>query len=311
MKVALITAEESAIPQETAAAIRSAGLDLVCRECHTQAELLEIAADAEILWMFGENHVVTAEVLELLPECRALFRSGSGVDALPVKRATELGIAVCNTPESIAESVAEHTMALLLALVRQVPFCDREVRDGFWNSSGKRVKWHLAGRTLGLVGYGRIARHVQQMAAGFGMNVIYHDPTGTSSLPLEELLGKSDFVSLHCPLLPATYHLMGTKQFKMMKPGALLINTSRGAIVDEDSLVEILTCGHLGGAALDVTEAEPPPSDHPLLKLDNVIITPHMAAFSADFEKNFWSCSVVKLAELSRGNFIESSMNLK
>lgn len=311
MKIAMITAEECGIPAAALAEIRKNGLEIVCRKCRTETDLLDTASDAQVLWMFGPNLVVTPEVLEKLPQCRAIFRSGSGLDALPVLRATELGIAVCNTPESIAESVAEHTVALLLSLVRQVPQFDREVRGGEWNSGNNRTHWHLSGRTLGLVGYGRIARDVERMVSGFRMRVIHFDPFSPASTPLDELLKESDFVSLHCPLNESTHHLMGTEQFKLMKPGALLVNTSRGPVIDEAALIAALKSGRLGGAALDVTTEEPPAPDNPLRQLDNVILTPHVAAFSGDFEKNFWDYSVKKLIALKSGNFKEESVNLK
>jgi D-3-phosphoglycerate dehydrogenase len=250
-------------------------------------------------------------VLEKLPECRALFRSGSGLDALPVARATELGIAVCNTPESIAESVAEHAVALLFSLVRQIPQFDREVRGGEWNSGNSRTRWHLSGRTLGLVGYGRIARNVEQMVSGFKMRVLHFDPFSPTSTPLDDLLKESDFISLHCPLSEATHHLIGAEELKLMKAGVLLVNTSRGPVVDETALIAALKSGRIGGAALDVTAEEPPSPDNPLQEMDNVILTPHVAAFSADFEKNFWDCSVKKLIALKSGNFKGESANLK
>ncbi len=298
MKVAMISADEAEIPARAAAAVRAYGMELICRKCRTEDDLRQFAADADVLWLFGANPALTAAVLEQLPNCRALLRNGSGVDALPLAKAAELGILICSTPESIAESVAEHTVALLFALARRIPFADREVRQGFWDSSPTHTRWHLSGRTLGLIGYGHIARMVENMVSGFRMRVIHYDPASPNSIPLVELLPQADFISLHCPLTPATRHLIGAEEFRQMKPGALVVNTARGAIIDETALVAALRSGHLGGAALDVTTEEPLPGTHPLRQLENVIITPHMAAFSADFERNFWSFPVEKLREL-------------
>ena len=163
------------------------------------------------------------------------------------------------------------------------------------------MDWHLSGRTLGLVGYGHIARLVERMVGGFNMKVIHCDPYQENSTPLEELLSRSDFVSLHCPLTPQTHHLMNAERFALMKPKAILVNTSRGAVVDESALIDALKNGTIGAAAIDVIEDEPcdaqMPADSPLLTAPNLIITPHVAAFSADFEKNFWSCSVKRILD--------------
>ena len=176
---------------------------------------------------------------------------------------------------------------------------DRNVRRGKWFDGLNYMRWHLTGRTLGLVGYGRIARHVETMVSGFRMNVIHFDPFSKDSVPLDELLADSDFVSLHCPLTEDTRHLIGMRELKLMKRNAVLVNTSRGAVVNEKALIEALKNGIIGGAALDVTDPEPPEKDNPLFRMDNVIVTPHMAACSADFEKNFWLGSVEKLKTLS------------
>lgn len=315
MKVVMITMNEEQIPQWVTAAIRGSGIEIVCRKCSNRAEVLEFSRNADAVWIFGPNPGLDGGALELLPHCRAIFRSGSGFDQLPVARATELGVAVCTTPESIAESVAEHAAGLLLSLVRQVTALDREVRErgpAAWNPAGSpRLRWHLAGRTLGLVGYGRIARDFERMMSGFRVDTIHHDPMSRTSLPLNEVLKRSDFLSLHCPLTEETRHLINESTLRLMKPDALLVNTSRGEVVDETALVAALRAGRLGGAALDVTAKEPLPADSPLLTLDNVIVTPHQAAFSADFERNFWEASIRKLQALSTGNYAGNSINLK
>jgi len=217
---------------------------------------------------------------------------------------------VHNTPDSIAESVAEHACALLLAAVRLVPQMDRMVKRGCWERMDKEdmapekaFHWHLSGRVLGLIGYGNIARRVESMLAGFRLRVIHYDPyapSSPSSLPLDALLQQSDFVSVHCPLTPQTRHLLGPRELALLKPGAILVNTARGEVVDEAALVAAPQQGRLGAAALDVLSQEPPAPDHPLFALDNVILSPHIAAMSADFEHNFWSHSIAKLGELRK-----------
>jgi len=294
MKTVLITGDENAVPAQYLEPIREAGIELVCRKCHSPEEVEAFAKDADLVWMFGANPGLTGEVLRRLPKCKGIFRSGSGVDALPCAVAKELGIEVLNTPESIAESVAEHAVTLLFALIRRVVHYDKEVRAGNWEEPNG-MNWHISGRTLGLVGYGRIARAVEQMVSGFRMKVIHYDPMMTDSMELDELLKISDYVSLHCPLTDETRGLIDARRLALMKPNALLVNTSRGPVIDEAALAEAIEKGIIGGAALDVMTDEPPQLTNPLFKLDNVIITPHIAAFSADFTKNFWSCSAQKI----------------
>ncbi len=311
MKTALISANEpGAVPQKYLDEVRLSGMELVCRKCESAEELIALAADAEILWLFGACPALTAEVLDHLPRCRAIFRSGSGVDALPWQRATEKNIAICNSPESIAEAVAEHTAALLLALAKKIQLHDRAIRDGGWLSETAGTSHHLSGRTLGLVGYGRIARYVESMLSGFRLQSIHHDPFSPDSVPLAELLQKADFVSLHCPLSDETRHLIAAEQFRLMKKNALLINTARGPVINEKDLIAALQNGDIAGAALDVTEIEPLEKESQLRKMPNVIVTSHIAAFTEDFNKNFWQCSVNKLKEMLKGDFKQISLNL-
>lgn len=299
MIAAFVTHEEKVIPQEILERIRNGGITLKCHDCGKDPqELIRFAGDADVIWFWGDEVRITPEMLDDLPHCRALFRSGSGVDSLPCERAKELGILICNTPESIAEAVAEHTVTLLLALARLIPQEDRNSRTGRWRELQGALQWHITGRTLGLVGYGRIAHLVEKMLSGFSLEVIHYDPFTPDSTPLEELLHRADFVTLHCPLTPETEHLINAERLAMMKPDALLVNTSRGGVIDEAALYQALKEHKIGGAALDVLDQEPFDTSSPLFKLDNVIFTPHLAAFSADFEKNFWDYSAAKLLSL-------------
>lgn len=294
MKTVLITGNENSVPAEYLQQIRDAGITLECKKCSSPQEVEEFSQDAELVWMFGPNPGLTGDVLKRLPRCKGIFRSGSGIDALPAAAAQELGIEVMNTPESIAGCVAEHAVALLFSLIRRIPHYDRSVRAGSWEEPNG-MNWHISGRTLGLVGYGRIARLVEEMVSGFRMKVLHYDPFVPDSMDLDELLAQSDFVSLHCPLTDETRDLIDARRLGLMKKNALLVNTSRGPVVDEAALLAALKNGTIGGAALDVLCDEPPAEDHPFFALDNVVLTPHIAAFSADFEKNFWSCSVQKI----------------
>lgn len=316
-KVAMIARERQDVPEWVRSRLDAIpGLDVAYGHCRCEAELLAIAADADMIWTMGPNEVLTPAVLPKLSRCRAIFRSGSGMDGYPVAEASALGIAMCNSPESISEAVAEHAVSLLFALVRQIPFSDRRMRG----DQGCRVslRWHLSGSTLGLVGFGRIGSRVCEMMVGFRMTVLVHDPFtppeqisryGAQPVGLDELLARADFLSLHCPLTDQTRHLIGAKELAAMKKGALLVNTSRGAVVDETALIDALRNGQLGGAALDVTDPEPPSADSPLFALPNVILTPHNAALSGQFERNFWEASIQVVNECRCGDVDTHCMN--
>lgn len=308
IKVCLVTSGVERLPAGTAEAI-SEFSDFRAKRCETPEALLEAFPDAEVLWMFGPNLCLKPEALERMPGVKALMRSGSGLDALPVDWAKAHGVGVFNTPESIAECVAEHAVALLFSYARQIPQYNARAKAGYEWGMVEGMDWHLSRRTLGLVGYGCIARLVEKMVSGFGMKVIYHDPFQPGSAELDELLATSDFVSVHCPLTPDTKGLIDARRFSLMKRNAILVNTSRGPVVDEDALADALDSGTIGGAAIDVMCEEPPDMTSRLLQHPKCIVTPHVAAFSCDFEKNFFSHSVEKLrmicADIAAGRTVQ------
>jgi len=306
--VILITKHEADLPSWVLPAAAEAGLALTVRRCETPDELLRHAGNAGVIWTVGANTCLTAEMLPRLPACRAIMRSGSGLDDLPVEAARARGILVANTPEAIAETVAEHTVALILGLVRQVARFDRSVRAGEWRSGPDPGLGHLTGQTLGLLGFGLIARHVARMLSGFRMRLLVHDPYapeavlrehGAEAVSMDTLLREADVLSLHCPLTADTRGILHAGAFARMKPGALLVNTSRGGVIDEAALIDALRGGQIAGAGLDVLDAEPPPPGHPLLEMDQVILSPHLAAFADVFEERFWKASIQKLLEIT------------
>jgi len=231
---------------------------------------------------------ITAETMAGMPKCRIIARYGIGVDTIDLEAATKAGIIVTNNPSYCIEEVAEHTMALLLACARKIPFYDRMVRSGRWEVPPGKPIYRLVGRTLGLVGFGNIARAVAVRAAAFGMRVLYADPfvkEGQFDAPakkteLDSLLSESDFVSLHPPLTPDTRQMMNDRAFSRMKPSAFLINCARGPVVDTDALVRALDAKKIAGCALDTTDPEPLPDPHPLRGRENVIVAPHAAWYS-------------------------------
>ena len=222
----------------------------------------------------------TAEVLASSSALRVIARVGVGYDSIDVAEASKRGICLATTPGGNEQVVADHTIALILALLRRIPELDRDVRSGGWNRTGHYTPRQLTGATVGLVGCGAIGRFVAERLQGFGVELLIHDPAiGHASTPLDTLLSTSDVVSLHCPLLPTTRHLINAETLRMMRPDAVLVNAARGPIVDEAALVEALQSGMIAGAALDVFETEPPAAS-PLLAMDNVVVSPHTAGIS-------------------------------
>jgi D-3-phosphoglycerate dehydrogenase len=229
--------------------------------------------------------------LRQLRRCKAIGRFGLGVDNIDIAAAAERGITVTYVPDYCMQEVSDHAMALLLALARKVPQSNALVQAGRWEMPAVVPIHRLAGRVLGLVGFGNIPRELAPKAKAFGLRVVAHDPyvsqqvldaAGVERVSFDRLLEISDFVSIHAPLLSATRGLFNAEVFRMMKKGARLINTARGPLVDEDALIAALDSGQLAGAALDVVAVEPLPKDSKLIGRDNVILTPHTAFYSVE-----------------------------
>ncbi len=255
-------------------------------------ELERALAGADALIVRSETRV-TADLLTRAPNLRVIARAGTGVDNIDVHAATRRGIAVMNAPGANTVSAAEHAMGLLLALVRHIPWAAEAMRRGEWDR--KRFEGtELRGKTMGIVGLGRIGGHVAQLARAFGMQVTGHDPylaperaaeLQVKLLPLDQLLRQADVVTLHVAHTDQTHHLMNADRLQLMKPTAVVINTARGELVDEQALVEAITAKRIGGAAIDVFAVEPVPADSPLRRLDRVILTPHLAASTAEAQE--------------------------
>ncbi|WP_428936765.1 2-hydroxyacid dehydrogenase [Fontivita pretiosa] len=312
LKVALVSNSAPVLPAWVGAELESAGARFVARECTTADELRQTAADAQIVWVFGGGTICDEKNVRLLAQCRFLLRSGTGTDNVAVEEATKLGITVGNTPVAAAATVADHAAALLLALVRQIPMQDRHLRTGVYDRSYAFPDWHLAGATLGLLGFGRIAQLMARRMAAFDVKLIAHDPyvdpnceparqLGVRFVSLDELFSQSDFLSIHCPLTPQTRHLVNEQRLRMMKPRAMIVNTARGPIIDEAALARVLAEKRIAGAALDVHEVEPLPPDSPLLRLENVVMTPHTAGHSDTIYHDFWRDSVDTIRQVLCG----------
>ena len=252
-----------------------------------QGELIEKARDADGLIIVDSP--VTRRAMEAMPGLKVVLRTGVGVDVIDVDAATDLGIAVVCVPDLWIREVANHAMALLLACNRRLLLLDSAVRSGDWLPIIPPPVGSLHGETLGIVGLGRIGRALSSRAAAFELDVIAYDPylpaaafadAGVESVSFDELLRRSDYISLHSPKTDETAHLLDEDALRRMKPTAYLINTSRGPLVDQAALTRALREGWIAGAALDVLEKEPPEATEPLLKMKNVILTPHASYYS-------------------------------
>lgn len=280
--------------------IPQAGMDLINEHCEVRLWERELPPSPEELadllhGVVGALTLLTDQingaVLDREPQLRVISNFAVGYDNVNVPEATERGVIVCNTPGVLTETTAEFAFALLISAARRVVEGVDYVRAGKWQTWGPTLLMgqDVAGATLGIVGFGRIGQELAKLASGFNMTILAYDTyhneqaavaTGASYVDLDDLLRRSDFVSIHVALTDQTHHLIGAEQLQAMKPTAVLINAARGPVVDTDALVTALKDGEIFAAALDVTEPEPLPADHPLVSLPNAIVVPHIASAS-------------------------------
>jgi D-3-phosphoglycerate dehydrogenase len=260
---------------------------------------------------------VTADLLETAPKLVVVGRAGVGVDNVDLEAATRRGVLVMNTPGGNAPSVAEHTVALLLALARRIPMLDAAMHAGRWEKS-KGIGTELRGKTLGLIGMGRVGSEVAKRTRALEMKVLAYDPyltesaareAGVSLVPLDELFAQSDYISLHTAFVPETERIINAQSLSKMKKGAQLVNTARGELVDEAALAEALSSGHLGGAALDVFKVEPP-KDSPLLAMTNVVATPHVGGSTVEAQEEVGTLIAQQVRDYLSGGIVRNAVNL-
>ena len=298
-------------------ALRAAGLDVDERIGLSREELLEAVKDAAALIIRSATQV-DAEVLEAGADLVVVGRAGIGLDNVDVEAATRRGVMVVNAPQSNVLSAAEHTIALMLAQARNVPQADRDLRAGAWN----RARWEgveLYGKTLGVVGLGRVGVLVAQRAHAFGMRLAAHDPyvsaerarqLGVQLVPtLEELVGMADFLTVHLPKTPETLGLIGRDLLAKAKPTLRLVNTARGGIVDEAALADALRDGRIAGASLDVFESEPT-TESPLFELEPVVVTPHLGASTAEAQDKAGQTIAEQVVLALEGDFVPYAVNV-
>jgi D-3-phosphoglycerate dehydrogenase len=287
----VIAVTDSPFPSLDPAKAALAPLDPEFRMSKSPAveDILAVARDADAILVTYAK--LPGELLRQLKRCKAIGRFGLGVDNIDLPAARELGIAVNYVPDYCLREVSDHAMALLLALARKITLSNKLVQSGRWEVPPIVPLRRLEGRIIGLVGFGNIPRALAPKAQAFGLKVITHDPyvgkdvlekAGVEGVSFDKLLARSDFISVHAPLLPATRGLINAAAFSKMKHGALLINTARGPLIEEGALVMALDSGRIVGAALDVVATEPLAKDSPLIGRDNVILTPHTAFYCLD-----------------------------
>jgi D-3-phosphoglycerate dehydrogenase / 2-oxoglutarate reductase len=293
------------------APLREAGFAVEKRAGLKPEELREIVGGYDGLVVRSETKV-TAALLEAAARLRAIGRAGVGVDNIDVAAATARGVVVMNAPDGNTMTTAEHTVALLLALARRIPPANASLREGRWERK-KFVGVELRGKTLGVVGLGRIGRVVASRARAFEMRVVAFDPfvapeqsagADVELLPLAEVCAQSDFLTVHTPLTEETRGIIGARELALMKPTARLINCARGGLIDERALFAAIDEGRVAGAALDVFEQEPPPADHPLVALEEVISTPHLGASTLEAQEGV----ALTVAEQMRDYFLSGAL---
>ena len=276
-----------------------------------EAEAEEVLAEAD--GVLVNLFPLTGDIIRKMKKCRVISRYGVGYDNVDVDAATERGIQVTRVPDYCSEDVSDHALALLLSCIRKVAYKDRLIRRGEWNLHKHYPCFRIKGKVLGIIGYGGGGRALHRKVAGFGLaRVLVDDPyvpdnvilgSGAEPAGLERVLGESDYVSIHAPLSEETFHLMNSGTLSMMKPGAILINTSRGPLVEEGALCAVLKSGSIAGAALDVFEEEPLGGESSLRDLDNVILSDHTAWYSEE--------SLVELKTKAARNILEVLTGMK
>lgn len=285
-------------------------IELVAGNARTEEEVIAIARDAD--GILNQYAPLTARVIEALERCKVISRYGVGVNTVDLDMATQKGIYVANVPDYCWDEVADHALALILSCARKVVQYNNWIkRDKWWDYKLGRPIYRLRGMTLGVLGFGRIPQNLVGKARAFGFRILVHDPYvpverirehGAEPVELAELLRESDFLSIHVPLTNETRGMIGRQELRLMKPTAYVINTGRGGVIDEAALVEALEAGWIAGAALDVVESEPISPDHPLLRLDNVILTPHVAWYSETAEADMRTKAARSVVEVLQGN---------
>jgi len=305
------------ISEDAIEMMKREGLEVDVKTNLTHDELIRIISEYDAI-IVRSGTKVTREVIESAKNLKIIGRAGVGVDNIDLDAATERGIIVVNAPGGNTVSAAEHTIGLLFAIARKIPQADRSVKEGKWERK-KFMGVELRGKTIGIIGLGRVGYEVAKRARALEMEVLAYDPyiseeraksVGAKLVSLEELLKKSDFITIHVPKTKETEDLISYKEFEMMKDGVYIINTARGGIVNEKALYDAIVKGKVAGAALDVYEKEPPDPNNPLLKLENVITTPHIGASTKEAQRSVGIMIAEDIIRFAKGLPVRNAVNL-
>lgn len=283
---------------------------------YTDEELISACGDVHAV-MGASRERYSRKFMESVPKLMVISKYGRGVEKIDLEAATEHGILVANTPDTHVDSVAEHAMALILGVAKRLSFAAEYARRGGWRDQNVETI-ELSGKTIGMIGMGKVGGALVNRLRGWNMRFLAYDPyrsekdfeeMGVTSVTLEELLRESDIISLHVVATDETRKMIGEGELRLMKKSSFLINTARGEVIDEKALVKALQEGWIAGAGLDVTDPEPPQTDNPLFKMDNVIITPHIAGWSSEGVIRFLNKAVRNLLKALKGDLPESLVN--
>jgi len=289
------------------------GTELILAQIRKEEDLIRVCKEADGL--INQYAILNRNVLGHLTKCKVVARYGVGVDSIDLKAATDLGIIVANVPDYCIDEVASHAVAMLLTLIRKTVFFDRKVKSSHWDFRQGPPIHRIQGKTLGLIGCGKIGFEVAKRMSAFGVKVITFDPylekvsEGIELEDFDTVLKESDFISIHCPLNDSTRHLIGDEALKKMEKKPMIINTSRGPIVDERALIQALEQGLISGAGLDVLEKEPPDDQNSLLKMENVILSPHVGFYSEESISELKRRTAKNVADVLRGRRPASVVN--
>ena len=290
--------------------LATVGAKLIRAQCRTEEEVIDAAEEAD--GILNQYAPISKKVLESLPKLKVVSRFGVGVDTIDVQVATERGVIVSNVTDYCMDEVSDHAFSLILACARKVVRLNNEVKTGNWDYKVSMPVYRLRGCVLGLVGFGRIPQTLAKKAQAFGIKVVAYDPhvslkvakgLDVELLELNELCKRSDFISIHTPLIEATRGMISDEQFGIMKNEAFIINTARGPVIDEKALIRALEAGEIAGAGIDVTEVEPIQKDNRLLTMDNVIISPHVSWYSEESQLELNRKAAQNVADVLAGYY--------
>ncbi len=283
-------------------------VEFIHAQCKTEEDVIEVAKGVDAI--INQYAPISRNVIEKLSNCKVVARYGVGVNTIDIDAAAEKNITVCNVTDYCLDEVSDHAMTLILSLARKVTLFNNQVKEGDWDFKAGSPIFRLRGRVLGLLSFGNIAKKVAVKGQAFGLKVIAYDPFiptevakeyNVELVELDDLLRRSDFVSIHTPLTNDTHHIIGAEQLKLMKEEAFIVNTSRGALIDEKALIQALHNNEIAGAGLDVLEVEPIPVDNPLLEMDQVLINPHAAWHSVEAQEELKTKTAQNVADVLTG----------